>query len=257
MSKKIARERPLLRPVEPYQGNKIDAHSHIGDFGSWANLSSTAEDLVKEMEIYNVEKSALFYWDNDLVRAAVERYPRKLVGIVWPDPRQKNARELSHKALTEWGFRGIKLHPLIHAFLPTDDIVFPIMEEARSADVPVLIHSGHPPYSLPWSIGELAELYPDVTIVMLHMGHGHGVYIQAAINTAKKYDNIYLETSGMPMHTKIKEAVQQIGDDRVMYGSDFPFHEPTVEISRVSAAGLSAAQLKRVFYANAKKVLAI
>ena len=253
----MTREKPLLRKVELYPEKKIDAHAHIGDFGSWANLSCTAEDLVQAMELYNVEKTCLFYFNNDQVRAAVEKYPKKLVGYVWPDPRQENARALTHKALTEWKFKGIKLHPLINAFLPTDDIVRPLMEEARSAKLPVLIHSGHPPFSLPWSIGELAEDYRDVTIVMLHMGHGHGVYIQAAINTAKKYDNIYLETSGMPMHTKIKEAVEVLGDNRVMYGSDFPFHDPTVEISRVSAAGLSSKQLERVFYLNAREILSI
>jgi uncharacterized protein len=256
MTKK-KREKPLLRPVEPYRGKKIDAHAHIGEFGSWANLSCTVEDLIKEMELYNVEKSCLFYWDNDLVRAAVKKYPDKLVGYVWPDPRQKNAKTLTRTALREWKFKGIKLHPLIHAFLPTDEVVQPIMEEARAAKLPVLIHSGHPPFSLPWSIGELAENYRDVTIVMLHMGHGHGVYIQAAINTARRYDNIYLETSGMPMHTKIKEAVDQLGDDRVMYGSDFPFHEGLVEISRVSSAGLSPKQLERVFYTNAKEILSL
>lgn len=251
----MERQRPLLRPVRLYRGKKIDAHAHIGDFGSWANLFCTAEELVEAMKMYNVEKSCLFYTDNDLVRAAVKKYPDKLVGYVWPDPRQKNARALTHKALNEWKFKGIKLHPLIHAFLPNDEAVYPIMEEARSAKLPVLIHSGHPPYSLPWSIGELAENFRDVTIVMLHMGHGHGVYIQAAINTARKYDNIYLETSGMPMHSKIKEAVDLLGDNRVMYGSDFPFHDPSVEIGRVTASGLSSKQLERVFYGNAKEIL--
>ena len=253
----MPREKPTNRPVQIYQGKKIDAHAHIGEFGSWANLSCTAEDLIKSMALYNVEKTCLFYLDNDLVRAAVKKYPKKLVGYVWPDPRQEKARALTRTALRQWKFKGIKLHPLIHAFLPTDVIVAPIMEEARSSKVPVLIHSGHPPFSLPWSIGELAENYKDVTIVMLHMGHGHGVYIQAAINTAKKYDNIFLETSGMPMHTKIKEAVDILGDNRVMYGSDYPFHEPTVEISRVSAAGLSSGQLEKVFYENAIEVLSL
>lgn len=37
------------------------------------------------------------------------------------------------------------------------------------------------------------------------MGHGNGIYIQAAIDLSKKHDNVYLETSGMPMHTKIRE----------------------------------------------------
>ena len=58
----------------------------------------------------------------------------------------------------------------------------------------------------PWSVAQLADLYPNVKMVMIHMGHGNGMFIQAAIDMAKKYPNLYLETSGMPMHTKIREA---------------------------------------------------
>ncbi|HXW38025.1 MAG TPA: amidohydrolase family protein [Nitrososphaerales archaeon] len=248
------RSRPLGRIPQSYVGKKVDAHTHIGDFGGWANVACSPKELLASMKLYEVERSIVFYFDNDLVHRAVSSYPDKLTGCVWPDPRKKGARLLVRKALAQWGFKGVKLHPLLHAFLPNDEIVYPIMEEARRARVPVLIHSGHPPFSLPWSIGELAENFKDVTIVMLHMGHGHGVYIQAAINVARRLDNILLETSGMPMHSKVREAVKLLGEDRVLYGSDIPFHDPSVEIGRVSASGLSNRELERVFYSNAKRV---
>ncbi|MFI5419787.1 MAG: amidohydrolase family protein, partial [Nitrososphaerales archaeon] len=158
-------------------------------------------------------------------------------------------------ALTEWKFRGVKLHPLFQAFLPNDEIVHPIMEEARKARAPVLIHTGHSPFSLPWSVGELAENFPDVKIVMLHMGDGHGLYIQAAINVAKRYDNLYLETSAMPMANKIREAMDVVGKERVMYGSDIPFGNPAVEIAKATALNLPDEDFDRYFYLNAKKLL--
>ena len=233
----------------------IDAHTHVGTFGSWAQVSCTAEQLLQEMDQFNVEQAILFAPDNNLVRQTVVKYPNRLVGYVWPNPNDPTSVDLVKKAIREWGFRGIKLHPLIHAFLPTDSSVLPIMDVARTLRVPVAIHSGHAPFSLPWSIGELAEIYPDVRIVMLHMGHGHGVYIQAAIRTAKKYDNIILETSGMPMHTKIREAVDTIGERRVVYGSDIPFHHTSVEMQRIKMAGLTEHELRLVLYENAKTLL--
>jgi predicted TIM-barrel fold metal-dependent hydrolase len=117
------------------------------------------------------------------------------------------------------------------------------------------VHSGHPPFSLPWSIGQLAELYPDVRFVMVHMGHGHGVYIQAAIDTAVKYGNIWLETSGMPMHTKIKEAYNKVGSKRIFWGSDAPFHHYAVEILRTEVSGLTEPQLEDVFFNNIKNFM--
>lgn len=240
-----------------YEGRKIDLHTHIGNFGEWANVSLTAEDLVKSMEQYNVERSAVYYVDNNLVLEAVKKYPKQLIGCVWPNPHDRTSRELVRKALTEWGFKGIKLHPLFQAFLPNDSIVHPIMEEARRARAPVLIHTGHSPFSLPWSVGELAENFRDVKIVMLHMGDGHGLYIQAAINTAKKYDNTYLETSAMPMVNKVEEAVRVLGKDRVMYGSDTPFGLPHVEIAKMTSAKLTDDEFDHFFYLNAKSLLGI
>jgi len=251
----MTRSRPLKNIPESYEGEKIDAHAHLGDFGGWANVACNDKELLRSMELYNVSKSVVFSLDNELVKKAVARHPKELFGCVWPDPRKRGARKLVRTALTEWGFKGVKLHPLLHAFLPNDEIVHPIMDEASSAGVPVLVHSGHPPFSLPWSIGELAENYRDVKVVMLHMGHGHGIYIQSAIGVAKRLANVYLETSGMPMHSKIREAVELLGEKRVMYGSDIPFHDPSVEIGRVCAASLSKRQLRRVFFANASEVL--
>jgi predicted TIM-barrel fold metal-dependent hydrolase len=134
-------------------------------------------------------------------------------------------------------------------------VVLPILELARELKIPVLFHTGHPPFSLPWQIGEVAEVFPDIPIVMGHMGHGHGCYIHGTIMTAKKFPNLYLETSGMPMHTKIREAVEQIGPDRVMYGSDVPFHHHSVEMQKVRVSGLGQEALQKVFYGSAAKLL--
>ena len=78
-----------------------------------------------------------------------------------------------------------------------------------------------------------------------------GVYIDGSITMARKYDNLWLEASGMPMGCQIKNACETIGKNRVMFGIDSPFHHPTVEIQRVLSCGLSDAGLEDVFYNNA------
>ena len=147
------------------------------------------------------------------------------------------------------------MQPLFDAFTADSPAVDPIMEIAKKYSKPVFIHCGHPPFSLPWQIGLLAERHPDVPIVMVHMGHGHGVYIEGSINMAKKYDNLFLEVSGMPMGCQIKNAYETVGHERVMFGIDSPFHHPTVEIQRVLSCGLNDAQLEDVFYNNAMKFM--
>ncbi|HXX73373.1 MAG TPA: hypothetical protein VEI80_06725, partial [Candidatus Acidoferrales bacterium] len=93
----------------------IDAHTHVGTFGSWAQVSSTGESLVTEMNQYGVEKAIVFAPDNLLVRDTVAKYPKRLVGYVWPNPYDSPAVSLVKEALSDWGFRGVKLHPLFNA----------------------------------------------------------------------------------------------------------------------------------------------
>lgn len=240
---------------------KIDAHAHIGDFGGWANVSINAEELIKQMDDYEIEKVILCStdsFDNDNVKEAYKKYSDRILPIVFVNPYdgQEAVNNIYHYVQEE-GFKGIKLHPLQHAFVADDEFVDPIMKAAEDLNIPVFIHCGHPPYSLPWSIALLAERFPKVKVVMIHMGHGHGVYIDASMKMAKRYPNLYLEMSGMPMNSKIKEAYETIGKDRIMFGTDAPFHHPTIEMQKVITSGLNEKEMEDVFYNNAAKLMNI
>jgi len=207
------------------------------------------------MDEWKIAKSVVFSLPNRITLEAVQKYPDNLVGLVWVNPhRGEKALQEIDSAIKEWGFKGIKMHPLLDAYLPDQDIVHPIMELAKKHNVPAFFHCGHPPWSLPWHFSNLADVYPDVTMILGHMGHGHIVYINGAIEVAAKHDNIVLETSGMPMHTKIREAADKLGVDRVIYGSDSPFGHPAFEIPKVKISGLTDRQLSLILGDNAAQI---
>ena len=54
---------------------KIDAHAHVGNFGGWAGVSITAEELIAQMDEYNIEKTLLCAEPNTDCLAVVEKYP--------------------------------------------------------------------------------------------------------------------------------------------------------------------------------------
>jgi len=89
---------------------------------------------------------------------------------------------------------------------------------------------------------------------MAHMGHGHIVYINGALDVAEDHSNIVVDTAGMTMHSKIREAVERLGNGRVMYGSDVPLGHPAWEITKVKVSGLDEQQLKKVLYDNAIRI---
>ena len=56
----------------------------------------------------------------------------------------------------------------------------------------------------------------------------------------------------MPMHTKIREAYERVGETRVLFGTDVPFHHPLVEITKVRVSGLDDEAVERVLSRNGR-----
>ena len=97
---------------------KIDAHAHIGDFGGWAKVSINAEQLIKQMDDYEIEKAILCSTDsidNDNVKDAYKKYSDRIIPIVYVNPYDgEEAVKNIYHYVKEEGFKGIKLHPLQH-----------------------------------------------------------------------------------------------------------------------------------------------
>jgi len=230
----------------------FDAHTHVGDFPLF-NVSLDRDGLAGLMEEHGYSGCVVFHPDNAMVAQTVGSLPGTH-GLVWANPRMPGFLEEALDWLESDLFVGVKLHPLLDGYHPAEPVVHPLYERLADRGLPVLVHCGHPIFTLPWSIEEAVLPHPELKVVLGHMGHGNIVYINAAIDVAVRRPNTWLETSGMPMHTKIREAVERVGQDRVMYGSDAPFHHPRVEIEKVRVSGLPPDLVERVLGENARRL---
>lgn len=230
----------------------LDPHMHVGDFPLF-NVSLQGDAIGTYMQRNNIDTGIVFHQDNQMVRESIAQQPN-VFGLYWANPKQEGALEEAREYLQLPQFRGIKLHPLLDGYHPNEPFVWPFIELLIEHDLPVLIHCGTPIFTLPWSIEELVREFPEGKFVLGHMGHTNIVYIDGAIDVASRNSNVWLETSGMPMSSKIAEAVRRVGRDRVMYGSDAPFHEPKVEQLKVELSGLSEEDLAHVMHHTAKSL---
>ena len=230
----------------------VDPHMHVGEFPLF-DVEMDENGLVALFSEWDYEAGIVFHPDNELTRGIVERVPNAWA-LYWANPREPDCAERAAEFLDHPKFLGVKMHPLLDGFHPNDPAVHPIARQLIERGMPALVHCGHPIFSLPWSIEELAVEFSDLRVVLGHMGHGNIIYINASIDVAMRRPNVYLETSGMPMHSKIKTAYERVGEDRIMYGSDAPFHDPGVEIRKVEASGLDAESRRRVLGLNARRL---
>lgn len=242
----------------------FDMHMHIEE-GTSLGWQMSAEDCIRAMDEAGVERSAVMTLTDlpglnprglELIAEACNSYPDRLYGFVRLNPAYlERSRQLLKEAVTQLGFKGLKLHPVSTLQHPGGAATIDLIRYAGELGVPTLFHCGDEPLSTPLSIAQAAAACPDAIIILGHMG-GY-FHVDEALEVAERFPNIVLETSAMPYPDKIHTAVERIGAERVVFGSDGPVSSPALERQKVVIASLGAGPDGLVLGGNAEKLLGL
>lgn len=103
----------------------------------------------------------------------------------------------------------------------------PIMEALSKNGLPIQIPTGYTGWKgtlhhtwMPLYVDELAGNFPNVPIVLIKMGRGFRTSFDTCLVSALRNANVYLETTDAKSEF-IREAVQELGPERIMFGTDF------------------------------------
>ncbi|MCL6450440.1 MAG: amidohydrolase family protein [Acetobacteraceae bacterium] len=218
----------------------VDGHCHVGSLRSTPFIRLDTAGLLAKMNQNGVDRAVVTDLSGGVegTSRAVREAQGRLWGFALLDPWDPEAPEVLERAVTREGFMGLKLHPGIHGFFANAAVVDPLLRAAQRLDVPVYVHSGTPPHSLPLQIADLAERFPGCAIIMGHMGLYPSLWIDA-LRAAEKAPNVFLETSCMPVYRVIERAVELVGADRVIFGSDEPYGLMAAELSKIRGLRVS------------------
>lgn len=234
----------------------IDAHAHIGG-------TDTPDRLIGLMDEVGIARAVVTTYADvpgpgdalGQLRDAVARYPDRLIGFPRMDPRYgRRAVELFARSVRDEGMRGLKLHPVSNLSFPYERTTLALLDRAAELDVPVLIHSGDELLCTPQEIAEAAR-QTRATILMAHIGGYQNAH--AALEAAVQNDNIRLETSACPYPSVIQAAVDQLGAERVVYGSDMPPANPRVELAKIEILDLTDDQREMILGRNIAELVNI
>ncbi len=170
--------------------------------------------------------------------------------FVNPHFGDESVRELE-TSVKEYGFKGLKLMPTHHAFRCVTQVPHRLMRKAEELGIPALIHSGTF-FAHPLEIGVLAEAFPKVPVLMDHMGYRY--YVAEAIAAARRAPNIHLVTSIVMEPHWIRQAVRELGGDRVLFASNAPLCYPVTQILVIKQAELTEADERKVLGENAARL---
>jgi predicted TIM-barrel fold metal-dependent hydrolase len=170
---------------------------------------------------------------NTLVADYVRRYPDKLIGFAGVDPADPGQAVADVKrARKDLGLRGVGVAPCAQDYHPTDTRAMRVYELAAELDMPLMFHPGihmatacKLEYAQPVLLDEVAREFPDVKIIIAHMGYP---WVTETVALLAKHANLYSDISWLLHHPW--EAYQALLGafhhhvmEKLLFGSGFPY----------------------------------
>lgn len=181
-------------------------------------------------------------------------------GSVYPDSKDAIDELERIKAL---GLKGVKLHPDYQGFAVDDPKMKPIYRKISTLGLVTVFHAGldygfAPPYGgMPENMRTALGWF-DSPVVAAHWGGvncGEGV-----LRHLCGIEHLYFDTSfGYSMMPRYYAAqiLEKHGTDRILFGTDTPWHTAAMEWRLLDALELTPQEREAIACGNAKRLLGI
>jgi len=240
---------------------------------------ATADELIASMDRAGVDISVILNigWTthelcvetNDYILESIARYPDRLIGFCSVQPQSFQAALDEIERCTSGGIRGVgEIRPDTQLFdLMDDQVMAPFIEVVRKHKLILLSHASEPVGHIypgkgsvtPEVLYPFITSYPDLTIVLAHWGGGLPFYaLMPEVRKAMK--NVFFDTaaSSLLYNPQIYEqAIQLVGADRIIFGSDYPLLEQSRSLEEITALDLPEETKSLILSGNAQKLLSI
>jgi predicted TIM-barrel fold metal-dependent hydrolase len=194
---------------------------------------------------------------NDAVATFVAAHPERLIGFMALHPHDPTCLDEFERCRSDLGMRGIKLGANYQNFDPLEARALAIYERAQRYNMPILFHQGTSPVreapirlSYPLLMDEIAIRYPDLKIIMAHVGHPWQVDTCVVI---RKHPNVYADISAnfyrpFSFWEQMVKATEWNVLDKLLFGTDFPVTtvQETIDHMRNVNAIVEGTRLPRV-----------
>ena len=225
-----------------------------GQYGNLETLLTLFDEVSTHYNAVIFPPSAHIHPKNKELYDAIHQYSQKdrFIPCAYINPTLYSAVDELEIAIKTYGFHGMKLMPTIHRYNIDSHLVDPVMSTCHELKIPVTIHSsGEGGY--PQLISQLAKRFPEVPIIMDHSGYRY--FQRQALQAGKENDNLYFGTSCVIEPTYIDRIAQEIGVDKIIYGSNAQGGIPKIGLMVFEYTHLSEAEKALALGQNLLKLL--
>ena len=173
------------------------------------------------------------------------------------DPRREETYRQAEELLLHPRCKGIKIHPVAHGYEIRDhgEKIFAFAAERGAI---VMTHSGCPG-SFSEDFVPFVERHPQATLILAHLGNSADGNLARQVCALQLTDstNLYVDTSSIQSMTSrlIEWAVEQVGAERLLFGTDSPLYFTASQKARIECAEMDEAARRAILYDNAARLL--
>lgn len=202
-----------------------------------------------------------YHMPPEVVAAAVERHPDRFRGLIGIDPFQgmSGVRDLED-AVRNMGFVGAHLYPHWFELPPNHAKFYPFYAKCIELDIPIQIQVGQSliyskdqrcrSVGRPIFLDDIACDLPELKLIGSHVGIP---WHDEMIAMAWKHDNVYLATDAhSPKYwpDSIVKYINSYGQDKVIFGTDFPVLGFQRTLDEINAIGLKPQVRRKLLHDN-------
>lgn len=236
------------------------------------------EEMIARMDRAGIERAMLiaakvgpighracYHVPYKLVADAVQKYPDRFLGLAGIDPTEGMAgvRALE-KAVREEGFIGAHLYPHWFELAPDHARYYPFYAKCVELGVPIQMQVGQsliydrsfPRRSVgrPITLDSVACDFPELRIIGIHIGIP---WVDEMIAMAWKHENVFIGSDAHgPRHwpAAFVNYINTYGQDKVIFGTDFPVLDFEETIRQIDALGLRPGPRRKFLRDNVLRI---
>ncbi len=236
------------------------------------------EEIIEKMEEAGIDKAFLiaaragrvglpgcYHMPYSVVADACAKYPERFYGLAGIDPFEgMNCVREFEDAIKNMGFVGAHLYPHWFELAPDHAKYYPFYAKCCELNVPIQMQVGQSMvYSQEYrtkSVGQPIALdavacdFPELKLIGIHVGIP---WHDEMISMAWKHENIFIGCDAHRPKYWPKSFIHYLnsyGQDKIIFGTDFPVLEFKKTIDDIDALGLKSEVRKKLLRDNVIRV---
>jgi predicted TIM-barrel fold metal-dependent hydrolase len=191
---------------------------------------------------------------NEFVYELTKKTKERVIQFVWITQQIEKPNEFLNEKLSEWNFKGVKLHQCWENYSINSDFFRNIAEWVEENDMPLFIHLFSDRDVM--EIIEYKKNHPKLKLIIAHL-FGLELFIKADL----KDENLFFDSSTLQLTStkRLMDAIRFVGAENVTMGTDTPYGKDNLQknIDRIKNLDISIEEKDLILGENIRQLLKI